>query len=462
MPNLDNSLDIALDTPLNKRQKQQGAFANIGLQTVSIWLIQLALVVIPAIDTYFLSGINSQNIAGYALGSAFYTWWVLGCKGTLQGLTFVIAPIHGQRQPQLVVNLLVQALWLVALLTVVAWGALVVCGLGIGRLAISDELKTLAVQYLKVAGFGLPAIFGVRALAAWLEGIAKPSSVALWFWSAMLIKVGLTYTLLKGHFGSGWQNTTGTALATNVFYWTIFIGLLAMTWYRLPKLFEQGIKQNIHWLPNLSLLKKILGYGLPIATAYLMEFSLFPTITSLLAVANETALAAYEILSTVYDLVLSLPIALILAVSITVGQIYQNEPKTALALNRVASWLLAGFIGLVTLLLWLFADRWISHYTTEQLIQGMIVAAMPAVLVRGLADGLETLLAFEMRAIDKGWTVVVVSSVYLWGLSVAGIWWGQQAGWLDVQAVWYWLALGYGLAGWTLHWGFERALIRKF
>ena len=92
----------------------------------------------------------------------------------------------------------------------------------------------------------------------------------------------------------------------------------------------------------------------------------------------------------------------------------------------------------------------------------MIVAAMPAVLVRGLADGLETLLAFEMRAIDKGWTVVVVSSVYLWGLSVAGIWWGQQAGWLDVQAVWYWLALGYGLAGWTLHWGFERALIRKF
>ena len=225
----------------------------------------------------------------------------------------------------------------------------------------------------------------------------------------------------------------------------------------MPSLFQPRLK-----VLRVGLLKKILGYGLPIATAYLMEFSLFPTITSLLAVANEIALAAYEILSTVYDLVLSLPIALILAVSITVGQIYQNEPKTALALNRVASWLLAGFIGLVTLLLWLFADRWISHYTTEQLIQGMIVAAMPAVLVRGLADGLETLLAFEMRAIDKGWTVVVVSSVYLWGLSVAGIWWGQQAGWLDVQAVWYWLALGYGLAGWTLHWGFERALIRKF
>lgn len=454
MPNLAKSpQESGVNTQVDRL-----AWSTIGVQTLTIWLIQLALVVLPAIDAYFLSGINSQNIAGYALGSAFYTWWVLGCKGALQGVTFAVAPLYGKGDSHTVVNLLIQSLWLIGLLIIVAWLVLAVCGVGIDKLAIGAELKTLAVQYLQVAGFGLPAIFGVRVLAAWLEGIAKPISVAVWFWSAMAIKVGLTYMLLNGFFGSQWQNTTGTALSTNLFYWVIFLGLLAMTWQRLPRLIGTNINfRLLTWRPDGQLLTMILAYGLPIAMAYLMEFALFPTITSLLAVANEKALVAHEIVSTVYDLLLSLPIAFAIAMGIWVGQ-HQDKPFRVRPIHQLAQWLVAGFMVVGAGLLWLFADNWITHYTTETLIQGLVVACLPAVLVRGVADGLETLVAFEMRAIDRGWTVVIVSSMCLWAISVGGIWWGQQAGWLDVKAVWYWLAVGYGVAWILLKWRFKVSL----
>lgn len=144
----DNSLDIALDTLIEQATNSKGHLQYWSLiRCRAGWSWIPALQVTFHIDNYFLSGINikiSQAMRCCCarlrplVGTGRACWQ--HCKDRPLSL-----PNYGQRQPRtLVVNLLVQALWLVALLTVVAWGALVVCGLGIERLAISDELKTLA------------------------------------------------------------------------------------------------------------------------------------------------------------------------------------------------------------------------------------------------------------------------------------------------------------------------------
>lgn len=137
-------------------------------QVGSIWLIQMVVVIIPAIDAYFLSGISSENIAAYALTNSFYVLWVIVSKGLLQGLCFAVAPKYGLHQHQQIGLLLTQSLWIVLFVTLCSWGLLYLSSLSISFYEMSDELKQLSTQYLYGVALSLPAIFCLRVLSSWL------------------------------------------------------------------------------------------------------------------------------------------------------------------------------------------------------------------------------------------------------------------------------------------------------
>ncbi len=210
-------------------------YQKLASQTFSIWLIQLVLVIIPLIDAYFLMGISSKNFAAYALANSFYSWWILSCKGVLQGIVFATALYFGQKKYIEVYQLLLQSFWLLGLLVLVAWAMLGLSAFGIAQAPISLDTQRLAIQYLQVSAFGVPAVLGIRILAGWLEGISQPLTMTIWLWFGLIIKTILTVWLLSGYWGERWQNLTGCALATNIMYWGIFVGLLIKIRYNFPK-----------------------------------------------------------------------------------------------------------------------------------------------------------------------------------------------------------------------------------
>ncbi len=138
-----------------------------------------------------------------------------------------------------------------------------------------------------------------------------------------------------------------------------------------------------------------------------------PVIASLLAVTNEQTLVAHEILSNVYEFVLSLPIAFMLASSVMVGQNYKvNQPKV-FELSYHSEWVMIIYLLFASGILWLTIDLWLSHYTLDVVLTQMIVTAMPIVILRSIFEGVQSLMAFNLRAVDKGWIVLIVWEIYI-------------------------------------------------
>lgn len=424
-------------------------YHTLAKQTFAIWLIQMIILVIPMLDTYFLIGISNQNVASYALGSSFYGLWILVCKGILQGISFrvaVIANVYSHDNQQ---NLAIQSLYLVVILTLIAWMLLYLSGIGIQHLPISDTLKHLSWQYLYIAMFGVPAVLGVRALSAWYQGVSLAGLLAKWFIIGIIIKVFLTKLFIMGVFGQYWQNISGVVFANNLMFWFIFFALLISIRQDYHEHNTSYTTTNsIHYQLNIHEQCQILHYGLPIGIAYWSEFSIVPMITSLIASHNEHLLVIHEILSSVYDWLMSLPIAAALASSILAGQLYQYNFITAKYIKSLCDKLLIGFCIMLFGLVWAFKYQWLSLYDINHTQTSLATSIIPVILLRAIVESLQTLSAFHLRAIDKGWLVVIVNGFSLWGVTMLGIYW-QRFSLLTLGSIWLLLSLVY-MIGWLI------------
>lgn len=418
-------------------------YKHILSQASSIWLIQLAVILLPIIDTFFLSQISNQNIAAYALANSFYILWMIAGKGLLQGISFAVAVPFGQDNTTHILNLFIQAFWLVLFLTGGAWCLLWLSSTGIQYLSIHDQLKQLAQQYLYIIAFSVPAVFSIRIISSWLQGISKPNAIVVVYWIALVFKFIFTYILFQGYLGSHWQTIMGTALSTALFHWLILILLAPYTWIKIIKKYDISkivcsIKPNVYYLYSL------LCYGLPICFAYLVEFSLFPMITTLLAVHNESVLVAYELSSKLYYLILSPAVAFALASSIWLGQNYQKLPNIQIRhMIKYTEYSIFIFAGLSSSLFYIFSKHWISIYTQDTVIISMIFAVIPMIILRIFSEGLHTLLAFHLRAVDRGWSALIISTIGLWGVSLLSIYILQTLNHLTTHYLWFALAMGY-------------------
>lgn len=434
---------------------QDGTTSILIKQIGSIWLIQMTLVIIPLIDTYLLSGISSTNVAGYALANAFYGLWILAAKGVLQGTSYAIAPRFGQNDNAGIASLLMQSGWLLVIMTVVAWGLLWFSSLGIRQLSISDDLKTLAVQYLYVITMGVPAVLGIRILVAYLQAIDMSDVVFKILWIALPFKILIGYGCVQGYFGNSWQGTTGTALSTNLYYWLVFV-IVGYISYRRIRPYIHNTPITAFWA-KWSEIRQLLGYGLPIGASYLAEYSLFPIIISLLAVANENMLAAHEIMSNIYDLFLSLPIALMIAMSIWLGQRYPSPSITTLKTIKYAEMILLGFAVVAGLVIYGTSSLWVGYYNIDTFSQELIFGALPLLILRGVFECTASLNAFYLRAIGHGWSAFIFTMIGLWGIGFFGI---SVSDNLTINQIWQWLALSYGLSWVLSRWWFWRVITR--
>lgn len=432
---------------------QDAVTPNLFKQIGSIWLTQMVLVIIPVIDTYLLSGVSSTNIAGYALANAFYGLWILTAKGVLQGLSYAVAQRFGKNDNTGIASLLIQSVWLLVIMTMVAWGLLWFSSLGIRHLSISDDLKTLAVQYLYVITMGVPAVLGIRILVAYLQAIDMSDVVFKILWMALPFKILIGYACVQGYFGTSWQGTTGTALSTNLYYWLVFLIVGRISYQHIQPYLHSNhaIRLWINW----SEIKQLLGYGLPIGASYLAEYSLFPIIVSLLAIANEGMLAAHEIMNNIYDLFLSLPIAVMIAMSIWLGQRYPNPSITTLKTIKYAEMILLGFALVAGLIIYGTGSLWVGYYHIDTFSQELIFGALPLLILRGVFECTASLNAFYLRAIGHGWSAFIFTMIGLWGIGFFGI---SVSDNLTINQIWQWLALSYGL-GWVLsRWWFWRVV----
>lgn len=347
-----------------------------------------------------------------------------------------------------VYHYLLQSGWLVVLCTLIAWLALWVSVVFIQNLEVSALLKNASISYLVIIALGIPASLLLKVFSSFFEGISKPIVITTWLWLGVLVKVLINYVLLMSALGDTWQNANATAISTVLMHWFV---VLAVLWVTRDKLLGlvQTAQQKAAWRPNISLLKRLLAFGLPIGFGYFGEFSIMPVVAALLAATSENMLATHQMLLSLTDITLGFVIAFTIASSVIVGKYHQQQALPTLTFSRFSETSVMAFMVLVGCAIWVSFPLWAGYMSEDKSLIPIMASALIAVWFRGSVEIGQILMAFNLRATKKGWHAMLINTLCVWLIGVGGIWLLQHYGLLSLAKLWWVLGCAYGLA-WLL------------
>jgi MATE family multidrug resistance protein len=133
----------------------------------------------------------------------------------------------------------------------------------------------------------------------------------------LLVNIPINYIFIYGHFGMPELGGVGCGVATASVYWVMFVAMLS---YVKRAGSMRDIRNETHsGKPDLSVLKRLVQLGLPIALALFFEVTLFAVVALLVSPLGIVDVAGHQIALNFSSLMFVLPMSLAAAVTIRVG-----------------------------------------------------------------------------------------------------------------------------------------------
>ncbi len=314
-----------------------------------------------------------------------------------------------------------------ALAATVAWLAEPIIGL----YRVSPEVAEQAVVYLRTVALGFPAALVVLAATGVLRGLQDTRTPLLVVVGMNLVNVGLNLWLV---FGLGW-GIAGAATGTVVSQYAA-AGFLALAVLRGAR------RREVHWQwrPGGVLSAARSGQWLLVRTAGLQAALLLTT--GVAARMGTTALAAHQILNSLWMLLVFAMDAVAIAAQALVGR-YLGAGRAdvvGVLLRRLISWAIG--IGLVGgLALWAGHRLYLGIFTPDAAVLSQVAGVLPLLAALTVVSAVVFVLdgvligAGDARYLALASLVNLVSYVPL-ALAVALT---------GADLIWLWLAYG-GLA----------------
>lgn len=418
---------------------------------------QVASMMLWFVDLLMVGRVGVEALDAVALGR---TWiWTTLVVG--MGMVFGIDPIasqgHGAKDRR-TVGLSLQ------------WGLVVGIGwsLPVGlswlltgpvlTLAGQDaHISALAHDYALVQIPGLPFFLVFIALRQWLQarGIMAP---VMWIsFLANGINVFANWLLIFGNWGFPELGSTGAGIATAVTQAFMAFGLVAVVFaYRLQRGGWTGWSREA-WAPKA--LRRVMGYGGPVAIQIGLEFWAFGLSTLLAGLLSEVALASHTIAINLASFAFMVPLGVSVAAVTRVGNLIgaRREERA-----RLASWValaLGGGVMAVSAIGFVLGREALPRlYTADAAVIAACAAVLPIAAAFQVFDGVQVVGAGILRGMGTPRPAAVFNVIAYYVLALpAAWWWGFQRGG-GLAGIWWAMCFGLGVSAtllvvWVYHRG---------
>ena len=285
---------------------------------IPVILAQIAQTAMGFVDTVMAGGYSATDMAAVAIGTSIWLPAILFGHGLLLALTPTVAQLNGSGRRERIAHQVRQGFWLAAavsiLIMIVLWNA----GYIIHAMHdIDPQLADKAVGYLRALLWGAPGYLFFQVARNQCEGLAKTKPGMVMGFLGLLVNIPVNYIFIYGHFGMPELGGVGCGVATASVYWVMFIAMLSYV-KRAGSL--RDIRSETHsGKPDLSVLKRLVQLGLPIALALFFEVTLFAVVALLVSPLGIVDVAGHQIALNFSSLMFVLPMSLAAAVTIRVG-----------------------------------------------------------------------------------------------------------------------------------------------
>jgi multidrug resistance protein, MATE family len=403
---------------------------------------QLGQIGMNTADTIMVGPLGSVPLAAAGIGSAIHSFGVLLCTGIIMGMTPLVSQAFGSGDAGTCRRVLVQGIWLAALVTIpVAWSAVV--GGDIARMLGQDEeVARLAGDYLLALVPGVLPLFLFTAFRQYLDAMGRAMPTMVMTFIGLAVNIAANRVLIYGV--EGWvpaMGMVGSGWATTIVRWAMLVGMVAYLLLH-PKL---SPFRGVRWRVDIPLLRRITHIGAPVGAQFGLEVGLFAFAAIMMGWLGPTELAAHQVTLNIAATTFMVALGTSMAGSIRVGQHIGAARSRAMRRSIGATYLVVtAFMAACALVFVLAPAVLIRIYTPDPAILEIGVRLLLVAAFFQVFDGAQVAGMSVLRGAGdtQGPMRIALAGYWLFGVPVALLL-GFRT---DLGPVGVWIGLSVGLA----------------
>jgi MATE family multidrug resistance protein len=408
---------------------------------------QLGNMAMGMVDMLFVGRVGVDALAAASIGNAFLYGTLLVGQGLVLGMDPLVTQAHGAGdgratglalQRGLVVSLGVAAAVSVALSLTAPFLRL---------LGQEPALAAAAGRYIAVQIPTIGSFFGYLALRSYLQGrgIVRPALLIMAL--ANVMNLFWNWVFVFGHLGAPALGLVGSGLATSLSRLVLVVGLALLIW--------RGELHRGAWTPwsreaiNGAALRRILGFGVPIALQMGLEVWAFSAATLLAGRLGASAVAAHTIALNLASFSFMMPLGVAQGACTRVGNFigagrFADADRAARVAMALGAALMAG-----SALLFVTARGLLPRiYTPDAAVISLAATILPIAGAFQIFDGVQVVAAGVLRGMGNTRPAALLNLAGYWFIALplaawltlrsdaglAGIWWSLCLGLFVVAA----------------------------
>jgi multidrug resistance protein, MATE family len=425
----------------------------------ALWLLawpilvgQLANLGMSVVDVAMAGHASANDLAGVALGVSIWNIVIITMMGLMMSVAPMVAHHVGAQRLDQVPPLVRQGLWKGVTVGLLAMLVANTAAQVFHHMEIEPEVRDLALNFVLIVSFGLPAFACYRVLYGYAASLNQTRPLMVIALGALALNVVVNWLLVFGNLGFPRLGGLGCAWATLLCVW--FNCLCLLLWMRRASAFRSTWPLARWEWPDTEQQRALWRLGLPIGVTYFAETSAFGLIALLIASFGSQEVAAHQIALNFVSLAFMLPLSLGIALLTRVGQsLGAGDPVVA----RFRAWLgvqaslVFGVLSGAGIALFRHDIAW--AYTNDADVAARAAQLLLFAAAFQLSDATQVVIASAIRGYKVSRSPMVIHLTAFWGFClplgyVLGLApdWGPWHSALGAQGFWIALVLGLTVA----------------
>lgn len=381
---------------------------------IPVILAQVSQTAMGVLDTVMAGAVSATDMAAVAVGTSIWLPVILLGQGILMALTPVIAQLNGAGKRNAISQQVNQALWLAAIISIVALVLLWQAGKLIPILpGVDPKLAEIAKSYLHALMWGAPGYLFFQVYRNQCEGLSHTKPGMVIGFLSLLANVPLNYIFIYGHFGMPALGGVGCGIATASVCWLAF--LLMRFWISVAPSMRDVRPASRISAPNSQLMYRLFSLGVPVGLALFFEVTLFAVVALLLSPLGVVAVAGHQVALSFSSLLFVIPLSMGVAATIRIGH---NLGQGDVVAARLSAWT-AQYTGLVlvfftALVSILFREHIVTLYNRDPLVIALAAKLMFFSAIYQFSDSLQVVGSGILRGYKDTRAIFFITFVAYW------------------------------------------------
>ncbi|GAB5346049.1 MATE family efflux transporter [Pseudomonas fluorescens] len=428
--------------------------SSTGRLVLPLLVGHVSVGLIALVDNVIAGHHGTVTLAAVTLGTALMWLPMLIPIGTLIALTAQVATLSGAGRESEIGAVFRQAVWLAVGMGGLMFLFLSLVPLGLEAAGIAAEVIPQTQAFLAAVRWGSPALTVFFCMRYLSEGMRWMRPTMVFGFGGLCVLAPLGYGLTHGQWGLPELGAQGLGIASATLMWLQAI-LFALYLWRTPRFAHLRLFQRFDW-PDLAQLQRLLGIGMPIGVAILMQGGLFIASSLLIGQLGAIPLAAHQIAVNVAQVCFMVPVAVAEATTVRVGHALGRGDCTGIRRATMAGYGIVCVTQLFSAAVLLFAHAEIAQlYTRDATVIALASSLLLYAALLQLPDGLQMLASGALRGLQDTRVPMMIAVFSYWGIGMPlGAWLGLGLGW-GPQGMWVGLITALGIAmvlmGWRFH-----------